>query len=729
MFTSTTRVSLPWRRVEIAALLLATIVMLAQALPAQSTSPTNRVSSASCWINGYVLLKGSGLGGVSVSAGDGGGATTNSSGWFHLTVPYGWSGDVTASKVGYTFSPSSHRFVHLTTSYSGVIFHAEATTCVISGFIRTPDGNGLSGVTVSEEGGNTATTDPSGYYSLTEPYDWTGTVTPSKSGWTFVPPSTAYGYVGSNQDNENYTAVPPGWHIISGHVRAADERGVSDVRVAADNGGSSAITDSSGFYGLAVPGGWSGTVTAAKAGYALTPSIRSYNNVASDRYNEDCTALRQGRAITGRVLTSDRSGVPSVTVSANNGDNTTTTDPSGFYGLTVPEGWSGTVMLSRTGYGFNPPSRSYNGVTTDLSAQDYTARLAAVIYVNATATGSKDGTSWTNAFVCLQDALAKAAFGDSIWVAEGTYWPDLGRGQYLHDRASTFQLRSGVALYGGFPAGGDWRQRNPFAHQSILSGDIGQVGVAQDNCYHVVTAGETGLPALLDGCVITGGFAGDPKENQRRDRGAGLYCAEGGLQVRNCTFVGNSANHAGGGVCLDAGDATFINCIFNGNTANDGGALSRQGGTVALINCTIVANRSAWRAPLACPTLVVNSIVWGNQGRPDKSSYDELAQGCGILRPTVNFCCVEGWKEPGEALGGTGNFGRDPLFVNAQGLDGLPGTPDDDLRLRADSPCIGKGDNTAVPPEIRTDLEGKPRILGGTIDIGAYEFGDQAAIP
>jgi hypothetical protein len=37
------------------------------------------------------------------------------------------------------------------------------------------------------------------------------------------------------------------------------------------------------------------------------------------------------------------------------------------------------------------------------------------------------------------------------------------------------------------------------------------------------------------------------------------------------------------------------------------------------------------------------------------------------------------------------------------------------------SPCINTGDNSAVPPSVVTDLDGNPRIIDGTVDMGAYE--------
>ena len=98
----------------------------------------------------------------------------------------------------------------------------------------------------------------------------------------------------------------------------------------------------------------------------------------------------------------------------------------------------------------------------------------------------------------------------------------------------------------------------------------------------------------------------------------------------------------------------------------------------------------------------------------------------------VNFCCVQGWSKSlgaEDPLTGKGNVDSDPLFVQAAGPDGIAGTLDDDLRLQAGSPCINQGDNTALPPEILTDLEGRPRILNGAVDLGAYEFGEPAVNP
>jgi hypothetical protein len=79
-----------------------------------------------------------------------------------------------------------------------------------------------------------------------------------------------------------------------------------------------------------------------------------------------------------------------------------------------------------------------------------------IIYVDADAPGpTHDGSTWDFAYTDLQDALADADPGQQIWVAEGTYKPSVEYGG-SGDRYRSFQLKNGVALYGGFdPSLGD----------------------------------------------------------------------------------------------------------------------------------------------------------------------------------------------------------------------------------------------------------------------------------
>ena len=85
-----------------------------------------------------------------------------------------------------------------------------------------------------------------------------------------------------------------------------------------------------------------------------------------------------------------------------------------------------------------------------------TLRVATVIYVNTNVVGGEgNGSSWSDAFDNLQDALTVAVSNDEIWVAAGQYFPDEGSDQVNDDIESTFNLIDGVSVYGGFSGNRD----------------------------------------------------------------------------------------------------------------------------------------------------------------------------------------------------------------------------------------------------------------------------------
>jgi hypothetical protein len=77
---------------------------------------------------------------------------------------------------------------------------------VISGTVTDTNGAGVAGVLIQATGLASATTDTNGNYSLTVPYNWTGTVTPSFGSYFFSPPSTSYANVVASSTNQNYSA-------------------------------------------------------------------------------------------------------------------------------------------------------------------------------------------------------------------------------------------------------------------------------------------------------------------------------------------------------------------------------------------------------------------------------------------------------------------------------------------------------------------------------------------
>ncbi|MCI0692635.1 fibronectin type III domain-containing protein [candidate division KSB1 bacterium] len=74
---------------------------------------------------------------------------------------------------------------------------------------------------------------------------------------------------------------------ISGRVRDSQKIGLAGVQINFSNQGGTATTDNSGFYGIAVPSGWSGIAKPSKPNFDFVPSSRAYTSLAADTSNQD----------------------------------------------------------------------------------------------------------------------------------------------------------------------------------------------------------------------------------------------------------------------------------------------------------------------------------------------------------------------------------------------------------------------------------------------------------
>jgi len=397
-------------------------------------------------------------------------------------------------------------------------------------------------------------------------------------------------------------------------------------------------------------------------------------------------------------------------------------------------------------------------VVAILVAVSPTPLKAGVLYVNATATGANNGSSWADAFTSLQSGLSAAGSGDELWVAAATYKPT-----GTADRTISFAVKNNVGVYGGFNGTETLRsQRNPTVNVTILSGDIGTPGTATDNSYHVVTADGTVTAAgVLDGFTITAGQADGATPN---DRGGGMWDNGGAPTLGNLVFSGNVAAFEGGGLRVTSGAPTLANCTFTGNTVGFGGAgggMKSGGGSsvtatncvfrsnqissasvgaggvesaggMTLVNCVIAQNAPSGIHFIADGNTIENCTIAGNNAygaglivSNSNTMTNTIVWANGIAgifndgqsSLSVSYCDTQ------DGLGGTGNIDADPLFR------AYPA----DLRLGTPSPAVDSGNNATVPVGVTTDLSGLPRFYddpavpdtgAGTppiVDMGAYE--------
>jgi len=230
--------------------------------------------------------------------------------------------------------------------------------------------------------------------------------------------------------------------------------------------------------------------------------------------------------------------------------------------------------------------------------------------------------------------------------------------------------------------------------------------------------------------------------------GGGIYNYHSSSIITNCTFYSNKAGSSGGGIFTYGSDLEVVNCTFINNHAGSGGGVNNLSCNLTLTGCIFSANSAYWGGALHnfddSNTTINNCTLNRNSATKEGNgiacwSFNQSASS--VLQ--INNCILwdgddEIWNDNDSIIiisysdvqggwSGTGNMGADPMFIDADGLDDVFGTEDDDLRLSPDSNCIDAGDNSAsnLPA---TDMDGHPRIIDGdcndteVVDMGAYEF-------
>jgi hypothetical protein len=184
----------------------------------------------------------------------------------------------------------------------------------------------------------------------------------------------------------------------------------------------------------------------------------------------------------------------------------------------------------------------------------------------------------------------------------------------------------------------------------------------------------------------------------------------------NCLLAGNVGSGYGGGSCSN----TLWNCVLSGNWANNGGGAYAS----TLQNCLIAGNAAYSSGGGAYSGILNNCSIAGNLPQSSGGGvFGGVLTNCIAYLNTVpangsssNWAgSAFRWSCSSPLPPGTGNIANDPHFANPANSD---------FHLLASSRCINAGTNVSV--SVTTDLDGNPRIMGGTVDMGAYEI--QAAV-
>ena len=237
-----------------------------------------------------------------------------------------------------------------------------------------------------------------------------------------------------------------------------------------------------------------------------------------------------------------------------------------------------------------PPSLSgnqYRCVITSqcLSKPSESARLyflhTAELYVDSTATGIADGSSWANAFPTLQLAieLTKCGTVTKINVAKGTYTPSKTSPTYSIDPANpdnpqqyAFYLTNNTVLLGGYPSGGG-TVRNAKINRTVLSGNVGAFDNQNDNTFNLLMTQGLDSTTVIDGFVFT---------ETGYDVGA-IHNDTSSPTIRNCVFLNN-----GRGIYNTASSPSVSDCYFEGQIQT---IVNTDSSKVRIERCVFAKNR------------------------------------------------------------------------------------------------------------------------------------------
>jgi hypothetical protein len=300
---------------------------------------------------------------------------------------------------------------------------------------------------------------------------------------------------------------------------------------------------------------------------------------------------------------------------------------------------------------------------------------------------SGDGDNWETAKKTIQSAIDLTNDGDTVWVTNGTY-----------------VLSAEICV------------TKAIIIRSVNGSDVTIVdGGGTNRCFNLHDSA-----CSVSGFTITGGV----NWSDSLACGGGIYCINTTPVVSDCRIVGNDVASIVVGPALGGGmyNGTAENCFFASNTSSGGGGMA--GGLA--INCVFYANHTTgWHQfggdsgggmaggeAYNC-TFVGNSSFSGG-GLSDGAAYNcvffgntiSAGSGADVFGSQVyNSCSTE------LTHGVNGNITNAPLFVDAA---------NGNFRLQSNSPCINWGNNSYVTNA--TDLDGNPRIVEGTVDMGAYEY-------
>lgn len=292
-------------------------------------------------------------------------------------------------------------------------------------------------------------------------------------------------------------------------------------------------------------------------------------------------------------------------------------------------------------------------------------------FVKTSGTDSNDGASWSSA-TTLDGALSRAASGDIIHLAQGTYAPSMiiTGGEATNNKDRTFEISKNISIIGGYPNdASNGAQPNFKNNPTILSGNT-----ASGKVYHTVSITapmEKDQRVHLQGITIQDGQASDVATfitvngiKFQRNYAGGLIVGRANAILEDCTITNNSSLTFAAGISVFGESVvTFKRCdITNNSGTSNGGGLWNDNSTVYLMDCNVSNNTTKTGVAAGIygfntggatsTTYMFNTTISNNTSGAHSAAYYGRAGSVGVM---VN-CTLFGNKTASNADGGAINL-------------------------------------------------------------------------
>ncbi len=342
---------------------------------------------------------------------------------------------------------------------------------------------------------------------------------------------------------------------------------------------------------------------------------------------------------------------------------------------------------------------------------------SATWYVDPSGNDALDCLSALTACRHIQTAITKASDGDFILLAAGTYsaatngesFPiTLAKTIIFHGAGRTTTILDAnnssldvLSAQGHIQIYLDNVTLRGGNHGLALNG-YDATGLRGDISYNIITANQYGIDATW--------FLGTIDDNDiSGNTHSGIATLYGGPGIEGNSFGWNGSGGSDAAIHNDHSSPDIVNNVMGWNT---GSGVFNVHSSPTITNNTIafstnlaltdggsgIANFDSSN-PVITNNIVIASYVYGI-----------YADGTSVPVSTYNDVWWNGWGDYSGTSAGAGSISADPKLVSIL-----------DAHLLCSSPAINHGNN-AAPSVPSDDYDGDPRPVGGTVDMGAYEW-------